>query len=108
MTKTRGEDHPETLTMMHNEGMALGDLNRHEESLDLFRKTVEKCTRVIGENDSLTLKTTGEMAAQLSRLKRNDEALDLQEKVFEKRSECVIASSILSHADLSPHHIYRV
>jgi hypothetical protein len=33
MTKTKGEDHPDTLTMMNNTGMALGDLNRHEESL---------------------------------------------------------------------------
>jgi tetratricopeptide (TPR) repeat protein len=86
MTKTRGEDHPETLTMIHGVGCALGMLNRHEESLAMFQKTLEKRLVVLGENDLLTLTTMANLADQLACLKRYVESLDLNEKVFEKRS----------------------
>jgi tetratricopeptide (TPR) repeat protein len=86
MTNTRGEDHPDTLRMMHNKAVALGQLNRHEESLALFQKALKKKVIVLGENASLTLKTMANVATQLCYLERHDESIDLHEKVFEKRS----------------------
>jgi tetratricopeptide (TPR) repeat protein len=86
MTKTRGEDHPATLTMMNNTGMALGKLNRHEESLAILEKALKKKVIVLGEDDLETLQSMTNMAGQLSLLDRHDESIDLHERVYEKRS----------------------
>jgi hypothetical protein len=116
LTKTKGEDHPDTLKMMNNTGAALGKLNRREESLVMLEKVLKKCARMFGENDPSTLLTMASVANQLSFLDRNDEALDLRKKVFEKRSRilgnehpdtvrtlCNLAMAQINAVDLMRH-----
>ena len=51
-----GEEHPDTLSSLHNVGIDYSNLGRYEESLEVDRKVYETQKRVLGEEHPETQK----------------------------------------------------
>ena len=79
-----GEDHPDTLSAMHNLAYTLSDLGRHNEALELKQEVLEKSRRILGKDHPETLLAMGNLSVSLSELGRHDETLTLQQEILEK------------------------
>jgi tetratricopeptide (TPR) repeat protein len=80
-----GEDHPYTLKSMHEIGVSLSQLGRHQESLVMHENVLEKRERILGEDHLYTLRSMHDIGTSLFKLGRHQESLVMHEKVLEKR-----------------------
>jgi tetratricopeptide (TPR) repeat protein len=71
---------------MNNVAETLSKLKRHDESLDLFKRALEKRLRILGEENEDTIRTFNRVANQLVYLRRFDEALEMHEKALDLNS----------------------
>ncbi|KAJ1310580.1 hypothetical protein OPQ81_007309 [Rhizoctonia solani] len=80
-----GNDHPDTLSTMHNLALTYSNLNRLDEARDLQVQVLDAWKRVLGDDHPDTLKTMHNLAATYSKLNRLDEARDLEVQVLDAR-----------------------
>lgn len=74
LVKARGTDHPDVLTVLRNEGIALRNLGRADEALALFDRTLEISRRMYGEDHPRTALALDDSGLALSDLGRVEEA----------------------------------
>jgi tetratricopeptide (TPR) repeat protein len=79
-----GSEHPHTLLSMNNLAASYSKLGRHEEAMDLRKKTKGASQKTLGSEHPDTLLSVNNVAASYSKLGRH-EAMDLREKTLEAR-----------------------
>jgi tetratricopeptide (TPR) repeat protein len=78
-----GQDHPDTLTSMHNLANAYSSQGRHDEAEKLCRETLEIRRRVLGQDHPDTLFSMHDLANTYYRQGRYDEAEKLHRETLE-------------------------
>ncbi|HDT13970.1 MAG TPA: tetratricopeptide repeat protein, partial [Candidatus Aminicenantes bacterium] len=83
LIEARGTDHPDVLTLLRNEGIALLGLEREEEALALFDRTLEISSRMYDEDHPRVALALMDAGVALSRLQRYDVARPRLVRAFE-------------------------
>jgi tetratricopeptide (TPR) repeat protein len=87
-TEVLGEDHPDTLTSMHNLATAYLDQGRTDDGARLLEQVLEKRRRILGDDHPGTLTTKNNLAtAYLGQVGRMDDAARMFEQVLEKQRQ---------------------
>jgi tetratricopeptide (TPR) repeat protein len=79
--RTLGEEHPDTLSAMHNLADRYSEVGRRPEALELVEKVVAARKKTQGEEHPDTLSSMHNLAICYSEVGRQQEALELVEKV---------------------------
>ena len=80
-----GEDHPDTLSSLHNLANRYSETGRQDEALKLTEQVVALYKSKLGEDHPDTLSSLDSLAIQYSETGRQDEALKLTEQVITLR-----------------------
>jgi tetratricopeptide (TPR) repeat protein len=84
--KVLGPEHEATLSAMHCLGWSyytLGPRDKHEQGEALYRRMLETCRRTRKDDDDLTLRAMGGLAAILTRVDKLDEAATLHQRIVD-------------------------
>jgi non-specific serine/threonine protein kinase/serine/threonine-protein kinase len=79
-----GEDHPDTITSLHNYATVVQQLGRNAEAEPLEREALERYRRVLGDDDLRTLEALNNYAGVLWELGRSAEAEPLFKEALER------------------------
>jgi tetratricopeptide (TPR) repeat protein len=82
-----GDEHPATLTVAGNLGVALVQAEHFDEGIDIIQRNLADRTRVLGENDRQTLSALDALAVSYRRAGRLPEAIQLAQSAAVRRSE---------------------
>lgn len=77
------DEHPDTLTTMHNLASIYWDQGRTAEAAGIQEEVLQNCRRVLGDEHPGTLATMYNLATTYWRQGREAEAAGIQEKVLE-------------------------
>ena len=80
--RTLGDEHPLTLTSMHNLSISYSDVGRIQEALELSEQVVVVMKRTQGEEHPDTLRSLHNLSNRYSDVGRIQEALELAEQVL--------------------------
>ena len=81
--KVFGEEHPETLTNLHNLAYEYCELDNYDESLRLYQKAYANRKRILGEQHPHTIKTLASMAYTYYLAGESQKSLELFDKATE-------------------------
>jgi len=76
MLRAMGPDHPNSLVIQNNLATVYSSMNRHEESLELYRDSLESFLRILGPNHPEVAATYNNIGNELTMLERDVEALE--------------------------------
>ncbi|KAF5001982.1 hypothetical protein FDECE_10784 [Fusarium decemcellulare] len=84
-TELLGDEHPETVHMMHHLALSLSHQDQEEEAEELKMRVLEIRKRIYGEEHPDTLQAMNNYAVTLNKQGRHKEAEELDRQVFETR-----------------------
>jgi tetratricopeptide (TPR) repeat protein len=82
-----GAEHPASLTVAGNLGVALVKAERFDEGIDVIQRNLADRTRVLGENDRQTLSALDALAVSYRCASRLPEAIQLAQSAAVRRAE---------------------
>ena len=80
-----GEEHPDTLTDLHNLAFAYGNIGDYQKQLEINEKCYQLRCKVFGENNYQTLDSLNGLALAYSNLGNYEKSLEFYEKCYKIR-----------------------